>query len=102
MRQILTLIMAKRSYASLGLLLKAGREKSGLTQFEVSSKLGYTSPQFVSNAERGICRLPYPALRKLIQLYSLNADEVIELVLKDQEEILRAALVRNKKVRKKA
>jgi len=43
---------------------KALREKVGLTQREVSDSLGYSTPQFISNVERGRCRFPVQKLPK--------------------------------------
>lgn len=39
----------------MNVFLKSARLMKGLTQDEVASKLGYASPQYVSNWERGIC-----------------------------------------------
>lgn len=52
-----------------GDVLKEGREAAELTQKDVSDGLGFTTPQFVSNAERGLCKFPakhYKELSKLI------------------------------------
>ena len=39
----------------VGKYLRKCREKAGATQKEVSKYLGYNSPQYISNVERGVC-----------------------------------------------
>ena len=61
------------------------REKAGLTQREVSDVLGYSTPQFISNVERGRCRFPVGKLGKLKKLYRLSNDQVIDLFLSEEK-----------------
>lgn len=61
------------------------REKAGLTQRDVSDQLGYSTPQFISNVERGRCRFPVQKLPKIKKLYRLSADQVIELFLSEEK-----------------
>lgn len=65
----------------LSKFLKEKRLKAGLSQGAVAKKLGYTSPQFVSNWERGLSRPPVSTLRKIAQIYSISMDEMFEVVL---------------------
>ena len=81
----------------LGNYLKARRIAAGLTQHDVSTKLGYTTPQFVSNFERGLCSPPLNALAVLVKLYGMNPEELIDLILRYQEQILRQTLLGEKK-----
>ena len=60
------------------------REKAGLTQREVSDALGYSTPQFISNVERGRCRFPVQKLPKIKKLYKLSAEQVIDLFLSEE------------------
>ncbi len=64
------------------------REKAGLTQREVSDALGYSTPQFISNVERGRCRFPIRKLPKIKKLYGMSAEQVIGLILSEEKEIL--------------
>ncbi|CAB4150011.1 HTH_XRE domain containing protein [uncultured Caudovirales phage] len=64
-------------------MLLAGRVKSDLTQAHVAKKLGYTSPQFISNIERGITAIPFPLLLKLGRLYKIDRDDLIEARVDD-------------------
>lgn len=61
------------------------REKAGLTQKEVSDALGYTTPQFISNVERGRCRFPVEKLPKLKRLYRLSNDQVVDMVMVEEK-----------------
>lgn len=54
------------------------RESQNLTQAEVSRALGYTTPQFVSNQERGFALPPLKALPILADLYKTNPDELFD------------------------
>ena len=59
--------------------LKKSRENNGLSQTFVSSKLGYSSPQFVSNWERGLSHPPLKSLKKIAKLYKLKDKELFDV-----------------------
>jgi transcriptional regulator with XRE-family HTH domain len=80
--------MRKAELESIGDYLRRKREESGLTQFFVAQKLGYSSSQFVSNIERGLSNVPLKALKVLVELYKLNPDEVIDLIISLKRERL--------------
>lgn len=66
------------------------REKAGLTQREVSDALGYSTPQFISNVERGRCRFPVQKLPKIKRIYRLSNDQIINLFISEERlELLR-------------
>ncbi len=69
----------------LGNFLKGKREQKGLTQAQVAAKLGYGSPQFISNIERGISRVPIKSLKSFIMVYELDANEVVDVLLEEQK-----------------
>lgn len=79
-------------HQSLGNYLKDKRVHVGMTQSEVASKLGYSTPQFISNFERGLCSPPLKNLKTLVKLYRIPVDEIMVLIMKEQESILRRAL----------
>lgn len=62
--------------------LKKCREKAGYSQTQVSTKLGYTSPQFISNWERGLSHPPVKSLNKLAKLYKVKGVELGEIFIK--------------------
>ena len=80
---------AKSQYTNLGKMFREYREAKGLTQSQVASLLGYSSPQFVSNAERGLCRLPFEAISQLVKLYELDPEMIIEYLVRQHEEYYR-------------
>lgn len=65
--------------AALSDYLKKSRENVGLSQTFVSSKLGYSSPQFVSNWERGLSHPPLKSLKKIAKLYKLRDKELFDI-----------------------
>lgn len=67
---------------------KSLRERAGLTQRQVSDALGYSTPQFISNVERGRCRFPIQKLPKIRKLYRLSVDQTIEMVLSEERSEL--------------
>lgn len=71
------------------------REAAGLTQKEVSDALGYSTPQFISNVERGRCRFPIQKLTKIKKLYRLSTDQVVNLVLSEEKNGLVKVLKKN-------
>jgi transcriptional regulator with XRE-family HTH domain len=61
--------------------LKSCREKVNLTQAEVAEKLGYSTPQFISNWERAISVPPLRSLKTLAKVYQLDVDQLFETIL---------------------
>lgn len=82
----------KELFLVLGEYLQDKRVKAGLSQGDVATKLGYSSPQFISNFERGLCAPPLNKLKAIVQLYDLNGDEVLKLMVREHERHLRKAL----------
>jgi transcriptional regulator with XRE-family HTH domain len=58
--------------------LRSARVEAGLSQREVSEKLGYRTPQFVSNWERGVSSPPGRMLRKIAEIYEVQAEVLYE------------------------
>ena len=58
----------------------------------MAKSLGYNSPQFISNWERGLAAPLMVMLVKIIELLSLDKQEVYELLMSEREKELRAAL----------
>jgi len=65
----------------LGDFLREKRTRIGLTQGYIANTLGYTSPQFISNWERGIAQPPVDIMYKLSKLLRVHEDDLFQLVL---------------------
>lgn len=71
----------------VGVVLKAAREKAGLTQGDVAERLHYTTPQFVSNWERGISLPPLDVLPKLTDVLDVSPRLLVESLHRYQDEV---------------
>ncbi|MCB0340932.1 MAG: helix-turn-helix transcriptional regulator [Pseudobdellovibrionaceae bacterium] len=65
----------------LGDYLREKRLAADLSQKEVAERLGYGSAQFVSNWERGLSSPPLEALKTITDLFKINPQELIDLIL---------------------
>lgn len=82
----------EKFWSEFGAYLKAKRIGAGFSQRDVSEKLGYSSPQFISNIERGLCSPPMSSLKILIDLYGIPVREVTKIILDHQQKLLKAQL----------
>jgi transcriptional regulator with XRE-family HTH domain len=78
----------------VGKLFKDYRLSADLSQGFVSKQLGYSSPQFLSNFERGLCMLPLPKLKKALDLYSVDGSEVVTLMIDLQADYLKKTFLK--------
>ncbi len=74
-----------KNRTQLASFLKEKRIEIGLTQSEVASTLGYSSPQFISNWERGLANPPVFILRNLTKIYKVPADEMFAKLMHEVE-----------------
>lgn len=87
-----TMLAGPKLHKELGSFLKNKRVQLGLTQSEVAQKLGYSSPQFISNVERGLCAPPLKSLKKITELLQIDPKDLMSLILSEQQAILQTAL----------
>lgn len=82
-------------YLKIGKYLQKKRLKAGMSQVEVGKLLGYSSPQFISNSERGLCLIPLRKMKLVTHLYGIPPAEFAEMLSKfRRDEIFRAMGVR--------
>ncbi len=74
----------------LGKYLKQRRVDSNYSQVELADKLGFSSGQFVSNWERGVCAPPGDTLHKLIGMLKLDREKIVEAMIEDSVIEIRA------------
>ncbi len=70
-------------------MLARHRRKKGLTQRDLSGKLQYSSPQFVSNWERGVSYPPAAALRVIARELGFNVRLLMQALFDAKEGELR-------------
>jgi len=80
-----------KNKANSGLQWRTFRERAKLTQRDVSDALGYSTPQFISNVERGRCRFPVEKLSKIRKLYRLSVEQVVDLIVTEERQDLNKA-----------
>lgn len=86
---------------NLGAFIRKMRLERGYSQADISMSLGYTSPQFVSDWERGISSPPVKKLIELSQLLGVKSDVLFDLLVTLATEQLVANLSQEyKKVKK--
>lgn len=81
----------------LGKYLRQARIEKGLTQKDLSEIMGYTSPQFISNIERGLCSPPLDCLREIIKNCDADINIVLEIIIEEQRAYLKKHLMTKKK-----
>lgn len=88
---------------TFGKEFQAMREKTNLTQEQVSKILGYKSPQFISNIESGKAMPPIRKLHLMSTIYRVDVKRLVTRVTQAEEarkaRILKeTALSREKKL----
>lgn len=89
-------MVKKKMFENIGSFLREKREERGLSQTEVAEALG-VKPQFVSNWERGMSSPPLRLLRLVMKIYGIPDQQLVDFMLKQQEEFLRQQLGLKKK-----
>lgn len=79
-----------RDASVMGQYLKQCREKAKLSQAYVAERMGYGSPQFISNWERGISMPPMAAVPKLVKIVpTIKKDRVLDLYMQSTANLIR-------------
>lgn len=63
--------------------MKQLREQAGLSQVQLSEALGYTTPQFISNWERGVSHPPVSQIKKIATLLKTDPQALFDVILND-------------------
>jgi len=63
--------------------MKVHRMRLGYTQMQVAQYFGFSSPQFISNIERGMAYLPMEHLDKAAEVFQMTRREVFDLICKE-------------------
>lgn len=67
--------LSAQEMREIGTFFKNCRIRAGITQKSLSNRLGYTTPQFVSNWERGKGAPSKEAMKVLVRVLSIQMSE---------------------------
>lgn len=81
---------------NLGQLIREYRLKAGMTQLELSQKLGYDSMQFVSLFERGLSKVPLKVVGKLIVILNLPEAKIKKHLIEQAENEIKSQIKEGK------
>lgn len=84
----------------LGSYLKRKRIEANMSQAEVAYLLGYTTPQYISNFERGICSPSLKILNQLAGAFKINMREFFEVVMEQRKAEVEKILFGQKRARR--
>lgn len=70
-------------YDHVGAVLKEARISKGLTQLELAKQLGFTTSQYISNIERGMCSLSAYQARRIARLLDYPFERFVEAAAAD-------------------
>ena len=80
--------LLNRPYYEMGAYLHKKRLERGLTQTQISLRLGYASAQHVSSFETGRCMPPKQHMARLIKLYGLDEKLLVKLIMTGQQRVI--------------
>lgn len=81
--------MKNSHFETLSKYLYEKRLAKEITQGNLARVLGYASPQFISNWERGLAKPPLSTLKKMIKILDLDVDELLTILMKIEERRIR-------------
>ena len=90
-------IELRERFQDVGNFLKIKREKAHFSQGLLAQTLGYSSPQYVSNWERGLCSPPFEMLPKICHVLKISKSEIINVILDQTERELNRNFARYKR-----
>ncbi|MCB0394586.1 MAG: helix-turn-helix transcriptional regulator [Bdellovibrionales bacterium] len=83
----------------LGTYLKNKRENAGLSQKDVADHLGLSSPQYISNFERGVCGPSLETVKELCSIYKINKREIVDIMIEDYRTLVESKVLSKRKAR---
>lgn len=85
----------------IGSLIREYRLKKNLTQSELATMLGHSTPQFISFCERGLSKVPFSTLGQLIVILGIPEKILMTELVSSYQESLKEAFAEGKQMAKK-
>jgi transcriptional regulator with XRE-family HTH domain len=79
---------------SIGEMIKDRREEMGLTQLDCAKHLHLSSPQYISNIERGLCFPSLETVVKLAEILKMDGHKLVDYMLEEHAKKVRAEYAR--------
>jgi transcriptional regulator with XRE-family HTH domain len=76
--------------------IRTRRLEMGLTQLEISKKIGLESPQYISNIERGLCAPSVEVLQKLVHILKIDAHEIVDMMVNSYRQKLESKFLKRR------
>ena len=77
---------------SLSAYLKQKRQESGYTQMDVALKIGHSTPQYISNYERGLCEPSIEMSVKIGRMLGVTPKDIRDVLLTAYSAYVKKAL----------
>jgi len=82
----------KPIFKTVGKYMRKKRIDAGFSQQEIANMMGYSSSQFPSNAERGLCMYPLGKIKKVSAALEINLSEIAGIILEERAKEINKAL----------
>lgn len=79
-------------YRELGDYVRSVRIEAGISQRELGEKLGYSSGQYISNIERGMCPFPIAKVGEFCRLTGIKPGKLIDSMVNAYREEIELCL----------
>ena len=74
----------ERQFRAIGSTVRFYRARVGLSQTVVAKAMGYKNGQYISNVERGMCRVPVKSIPRLAKILNIGNETLIDSWLADE------------------
>jgi len=77
---------------NLATLLKRHRVKSGLSQYDLGRKIGWSNGQYISNYERSVSAVPLQSIKPIADILKVDNKKLWRAWRIDMDKVLEDAL----------
>jgi len=72
-----------KKFNNIATLVRVARNKTTLSQQDLSHRLGYKNGQFISNVERGLCSVPLKKAERLCTVLNIDQFQFTHACMQD-------------------
>lgn len=86
------------THQKIAAMVREYREKAGMTQLELSTKLGYETPQFVSLFERGVSKIPLETMGQLVVILGIPEKKILDSLVEAYRTSTKEKMTNGKRI----